>query len=109
MVRSGKAAIPHPGKDPSAIFWIEARDDIARVHLTDSHYDVREPLGRMHERLPGDNFLRIHRSVIVNTSHIRTAEPFDQGDQMLILSNGKRLTTGRSYRGAIQAFLRDVT
>ena len=44
--------------------------------------------------------------MIVNTSHIRAAEPFDQGDQMLILRNGKRLTTGRSYRKVVQDFLR---
>ena len=46
-------------------------------------------------RLPAGNFLRVHRSVIVNTTHIRAAQPFDQGDQLLILRNGKRITTGR--------------
>lgn len=95
--------------DPAEIYWIQARDDVARVHLADSAYDVREPLSHLESRLPASSFLRVHRSVIVNTSHIRAAEPFDQGDQMLTLRNGKRITTGRSYRKVVQDFLRGVT
>ncbi|MEO7367594.1 MAG: LytTR family DNA-binding domain-containing protein [Gemmatimonadaceae bacterium] len=92
--------------DPAEIYWIQARDDVARVHLADSAYDVREPLSHLEGRLPGATFLRVHRSVIVNTSHVRAAEPFDQGDQLLILRNGKRITSGRSYRKAVQDFLK---
>jgi two-component system LytT family response regulator len=95
--------------DPAEIYWIQARDDVARVHLADSAYDVREPLSRLEERLPGSHFLRVHRSVIVNTAHVRAAEPFDQGDQLLILRNGKRITSGRSYRKAVQEFLKGAT
>jgi DNA-binding LytR/AlgR family response regulator len=51
----------------------------------------------------------VHRSAIVNTSKVRAAEPFDQGDQLLILRNGKRITTGRSYRKAVKDFLRRAT
>jgi two-component system LytT family response regulator len=110
---TGRFAVKVHGKilflDPAEIYWIQARDDIARVHLADSAYDVREPLSHLEARLPGNGFLRVHRSVIVNTQHIRAAEPFDQGDQMLILRNGKRLTTGRSYRKVVQEFLRGAT
>jgi len=109
----GRFAVKVHGKvlflDPTEIYWIQARDDVARVHLADSAYDVREPLSHLEARLPGSSFLRVHRSVIVNTSHIRAAEPFDQGDQMLILRNGKRITTGRSYRKVVQEFLRRAT
>lgn len=110
---SGRFAVKVHGKilflDPSEIYWIQARDDIARVHLAESAYDVREPLSSLEARLPANSFLRVHRSVIVNTTHIRAAEPFDQGDQMLILRNGKRITTGRSYRKVVQEFLRGAT
>jgi two-component system LytT family response regulator len=109
----GRFAVKVHGKilflDPSEIYWIQARDDIARVHLAEGAYDVREPLSSLEGRLPASSFLRVHRSVIVNTSHIRAAEPFDQGDQMLILRNGKRITTGRSYRKVVQEFLRGAT
>jgi two-component system LytT family response regulator len=95
--------------DADEIYWIQARDDIARVHLVDSAYDVREPLTHLEARLPANRFLRVHRSAIVNTSKVRAAEPFDQGDQLLILRNGKRITTGRSYRRAVKDFLRRAT
>ena len=67
---------------------------------------MREPLTHLAERLPASLFLRVHRSAIVNTSKVRAAEPFDQGDQLLILRNGKRITTGRSYRKAVKDFLK---
>lgn len=106
----GRIGIKVQGKvvflNPAEIYWIQARDDVARVHLADSAYDVRETLRSLEERLPHSTFLRIHRSAIVNTAHMVEAEPFDQGDQMLILRNGKRLTTGRSYRKAVQEFLK---
>jgi len=95
--------------DPNEIYWIQARDDIARIHLVDSAYDVREPLTHLAARLPASRFLRVHRSAIVNTARVRAAEPFDQGDQLLILQNGKRITTGRSYRKAVKDFLRRAT
>ncbi|HEU4749063.1 MAG TPA: LytTR family DNA-binding domain-containing protein [Gemmatimonadaceae bacterium] len=95
--------------DPDEIYWIQARDDLARIHLAEVAYDVREPLTHLESRLPRDRFLRVHRSTIVNTRHVREAQPFDQGDQLLLLRNGKRITTGRSYRKAVQEFLRRAT
>jgi len=95
--------------DPDEIFWIQARDDLARIHLAEVAYDVREPLSRLEARLPHNRFLRVHRSTIVNTAQVREAQPFDQGDQLLILRNGKRITTGRSYRKAVQEFLKRAT
>ena len=95
--------------DPDEIYWIQARDDLARIHLAEVAYDVREPLSRLEARLPHDRFLRVHRSTIVNTAQVREAQPFDQGDQLLILRNGKRITTGRSYRKAVQEFLKRAT
>ena len=95
--------------DPDEIFWIQARDDLARIHLAEVAYDVREPLSRLEQRLPQNRFLRVHRSTIINTAQVREAQPFDQGDQLLILRNGKRITTGRSYRKAVQEFLKRAT
>ena len=95
--------------DPDEIYWIQARDDLARIHLAEVAYDVREPLSRLEQRLPQNRFLRVHRSTIVNTAQVREAQPFDQGDQLLILRNGKRITTGRSYRKAVQEFLKRST
>jgi two-component system LytT family response regulator len=95
--------------DPNEIYWIQARDDLARIHLAEVAYDVREPLSHLEARLPADRFLRVHRSTIVNTTQVREAQPFDQGDQLLVLRNGKRITTGRSYRKAVQEFLKRAT
>ena len=59
--------------------------------------------------LPSNRFLRGHRVTNVKPAQGLEAQPFDQGDQLLILRNGKRITTGRSYRKAVQEFLKRAT
>jgi len=53
-------------------------------------------------------FLRIHRSVIVNTHKIREMERRFHGEYTLTLANGQRFTSGRAYRRQIQAHLKNA-
>jgi len=80
--------------DPDEIFWIQARDDLARIHLAEVAYDVREPLSRLEARLPHNRFLT--RASLDYRQHGAGARgtTFDQGDQLLILRNGNALRLG---------------
>lgn len=84
--------------------WIEAADDHVRIHLGKQTVEHRDTLTRLEQRLPA-KFLRIHRSTIVNIDRIRELQPWFQGDYVLILQDGTRLTTGRSYRDRVKALL----
>ncbi|WP_448698182.1 LytR/AlgR family response regulator transcription factor [Mucilaginibacter sp. AW1-3] len=53
------------------------------------------------EQLPAERFSRIHRSYIVAHAHIHQVIADE-----VVLSGGKRLTIGRSYRAAFQEKLR---
>ena len=90
---------------PEEIEWIEADDDHARVHAGGRTYVVRETLSRFEERLPSGRFMRVHRSSIVNVGRIREIQPWFQGDYVIILSDGSKVTTGRSYRQRLQEFI----
>src|SRR5919199_1664303 len=80
------------------IDWIEADDDHVRLHVGPKRYAPRDALTRLEQRLPPNTFLRIHRSIIVNVERIREMQPWFQGDYVLILHDGTKLTSGRSYR-----------
>ena len=87
------------------IDWIEAVDDYARIHAARQVHLVRDTLTRLESRLPAAKFLRIHRSTIVNLDRIKEVQTWFQGDYVLILTDGTRLTSGRSYRQKLQRFL----
>lgn len=84
------------------IDWIEAAGNYVRLHLgTESHL-FRETMNRMESRLDPRHFARIHRSRIVNTERIKEMQPWFNGDYIVILRNGTRLTLSRGYRDRVQ-------
>jgi DNA-binding LytR/AlgR family response regulator len=55
-------------------------------------------------RLPA-GFVRIDRSIIVYTARIREVQPWFNGDWVVILGNGAKLTSGRTYRHRVLALV----
>ena len=109
--RDNRMAIKTEGKvvfiRTTEIDWVEAVDDHARLHIGKETHVVRDTLARLEQRLPAGRFIRIHRSTIVNADRIKELQPWFQGDYVLILQDGTRLTSGRSYRQRVQEFVRD--
>jgi DNA-binding LytR/AlgR family response regulator len=54
----------------SAIRYVEAQGDYARLHTADGSHLLRIPLTTLEENWADAGFLRIHRSLLVATSHI---------------------------------------
>jgi len=88
------------------IDYIEAAGNYAKIHVSGKMHLVREGMNSLEAKLDGRRFLRIHRSVIVRIDRIRELESLYQGDYVVVLHDGVRLTTGRKYREAIQEFIR---
>lgn len=87
------------------IDWIEAADDLVRLHVGKQVYDHRATMSQIEQRLPSSRFLRIHRSTIVNVERIREFQPWFQGDWILVLADGTRLQSGKSYRKRIRELM----
>lgn len=89
----------------ASIDWAESLDNHVRLHAGRETMLIRETLTNLEERLPGDTFIRIHRSTLVNTDRIREIQPWFGGDYVIILIDGTKLTSGRRYRAAVHSFL----
>ena len=50
--------------------------------------------------------MRIHRSTIVNIDRIKELRPLFNGDHVVILRDGTRLTLSRNYRDRLSSLLR---
>jgi two-component system LytT family response regulator len=91
------------------IDWIEADDDLVRIHTGKSIHAHRSTLTHLEERLPASKFLRVHRSTLVNVDRIREIQPWFQGDWVLILNDGTRLHSGKSYRSKVREYIERLT
>ena len=56
---------------PSEILYIEAYDHKNTIHTRNQKYHIYESINSLETRLKDEGFIRVHRSYIVNTDHIR--------------------------------------
>ena len=87
------------------IDWIEAEGNYARLHVSRKAFDVRETLQALMEKLDPREFIRIHRSTIVNARRIREVQPWFQGSHIVVLQSGEELRMSRYQREAVDRLL----
>jgi two-component system, LytTR family, response regulator len=84
------------------IEWIEAAGNYVKLHVgTESHL-FRETMNAIEAKLDPDLFFRIHRSHIVNIERVRELQPWFNGEYVVFLRSGTRLTLSRGYREKLQ-------
>ena len=93
---------------PEDVDWLEAEGNHVRLHIGKESHLIRDTLGRIEQRLPVGAFMRIHRSTVVNISRVREIQPWFQGDYVLLLADGTRVTSGRSYRDRVRSLFEAV-
>lgn len=79
------------------IEWIEASGNYANLHIKKSIYPMRITMDKLEKSLP-ENFVRIHRSTIVNVNYVKQLEAMDSGDYEISLENGEKISLSRRYR-----------
>jgi two-component system LytT family response regulator len=87
------------------IDWIEAADNYVRLHAGAERHLVRETMAALEARLDPARFARIHRSTMVNLARIRELQPTFNGEYVVLLHTGAKLTLSRGYRDALRARL----
>ena len=63
-----------------------------------SSYLLRESISVVAEKLETHGFIRIHRSVLVNTSFVEEIRPLSTGEYRLRVEGGKEYTVTRTYK-----------
>lgn len=104
-VRIGRRAVFIRAAD---VQWIEADGDYATLHVRSRTYIVREPLHRLATRLDPAQFIRVHRSTIIQLDQVAELQPLTNRDAMLRLQDGTPLRVSRTYIDALLTRLRDA-
>lgn len=87
------------------IDWLEASGNYVIFHVGRETYLLRETLSALDERLDPDQFVRLHRSAIVNIERIREISPWSRGEQVAVLRDATQLTIGRAFRQRLASLL----
>lgn len=87
------------------IDWIESASNYVRLHTGKTSHLLREPLSSLEARLDAGQFLRIHRTTVVNVERLRELQPWFSGEFIAILHDGTRLKVSRGYRDRVARWL----
>ncbi len=90
----------------SDVDWIEGMGDYAGLHVGGKTHLIREALTSLETRLDRKQFVRIHRSTIVQLERIVRVEPSVNRDALITLRNGKTLRLSRTYRSRLDELLK---
>lgn len=102
VVKSGRKTLL---LQPEKIEWVEAERDYVRLHQGAESFLVRSTIGRFSELLDPRDFMRVHRSTVVNLNHVTEMRALNSGDYEILLDNKKRLLMSRGYRKALHELL----
>ena len=101
-VRSGENTSFVPVNE---VDWIEAFQNYVRLHVGSATYLLHVPMNTIEGVLDSNDFLRIHRSHIVNVRRIARMWSIAHGQYTIELKSGERLQSGRTYSERIRRAL----
>lgn len=78
------------------IQYLEAADDYVKIHTADGTYLKNKTMAHFEQLLSVQQFVRIHRSYIINVQLITRIDPYEKDSHLVILQNGMRLPVSKS-------------
>ncbi|MEW5917880.1 MAG: LytTR family DNA-binding domain-containing protein [Gemmatimonadota bacterium] len=91
--------------DVDAIDWVEAWGDYARIHAGKLTHVVMRRMHALERLLESREFVRVHRSLIVNARRARELHREPDGSGTLVLRDGVRLRVARGRRELLERAL----
>jgi two-component system LytT family response regulator len=88
----------------SDIDWAEASGNYVTLHVGQNTHLLRTTMTDFVSRLNADQFVRIHRSTVVNLDRVQEVTPWFHGEQVVRLKNGTELAVGRAFRRGLTDF-----
>lgn len=87
------------------ILFLEAADDYVKVHTKEKYFLKYQTMARFEQQLPAQQFVRIHRSYIVNVSFVNKIELLEKEQYTVLLNNGQNIPVSKSGYTKLKTFL----
>jgi two-component system LytT family response regulator len=84
---------------------VEASRNYVRITVGRATYHARSTLQHAEKVLAHESIMRISRSGLVNTKHVREVHRTPRGDFILVLAGGVTVTSSEGYRDKVRRYL----
>lgn len=90
------------------IDYVEAQDDYISIHWNGKTILKTQSLSALEAQLDTQEFVRIHRSVIVKLNAVKCLERISKDAQVAVLHSGEKLPVSRAGHERLKAFVAQV-
>jgi len=102
VVKNGSNIRIIPSQD---IMYIEAYDDYVKIFTKDTYHLKKKTMSHFEEVLDKADFLRVHRSYILNLQQITKIEASEKGSHIALLKSGVKIPLSRMGYGKLKEVL----
>jgi two-component system, LytTR family, response regulator len=99
-VQSNRIVVKDNGKikiiPVSQLQYLEAADDYVKIYSTEGCYLKKKTMQHFEDSLPPQEFIRIHRSYIVNAQLITRIDLHEKDSHLALLTTGARLPVSKA-------------
>ena len=89
--------------NPGDVMAVEAEGNYVLLQQRSGSHMLRESISTVAEKLKAYGFVRIHRSILINSAHVEEIEPCLTGEYALRIRGGKEYTVTRTYKKSLRS------
>jgi len=93
FVRDGNRIVPIP---LASLERVQGADDYVTIYTARKAYLVSLRLSDLEARLRETNFMRVHRSHLINLEYVSSIEPYDAARVLVVMKGGARIVASRA-------------
>jgi two-component system LytT family response regulator len=87
------------------ILFLEAADDYVKIHTKEGAFLKNKTMSFFENTLPQEQFVRTHRSYILNVHEITRIDPYEKENHLAILRSGARVPVSKNGYGKLREVL----
>jgi len=107
LAKRSRIAIKARGRilfvDPTEIVSVQAQGNYVLVRRNGGTELLRESMATVAEKLRSYGFVRIHRSIIINTLFVEEIVNLSSGDNIVRVKGGLEFPVSRTYKGNLHS------
>ncbi|GAB2811601.1 LytR/AlgR family response regulator transcription factor [Ferruginibacter profundus] len=89
----------------SQVQYIEAADDYVKIFTAEGNFLKKKTMQYFEDNLPQQEFIRIHRSCIVNAQLITRITPYEKESHLALLTTGAQLPVSKAGYSKLKTVL----
>ena len=93
VVKSGRKIQVIPVE---SIYYIESQDDFVMIYCAEGHFMKQKTMKFFEQHLDGKQFVRIHRSYLLNLSYISEIQQYEKESWIVLTKQGAKLKVSKT-------------